>query len=578
MIKSSTFFCSLLLIFSLFSAAIPQSSGDGQPLPASQDLYPSNTSNNNSNRSNNSGAVTVESIERDMAEALTVIQDNYVGASTIDYNELFKSSIETMLHTLDPHSNYFDAKEYEDFRNDQSSQYFGIGAIIGEVRDADGKQIGTFIKATFEDSPANRAGLRYGDKILEVNGVSMVGKPRNEVSSNLRGPRGTLARVVVERYATGKRETVEIIRDAIPQPSIPEHYMIRPGIGYIGATVGFYQSTSAEFKEAMKELKAAGMTQLIVDLRNNGGGLVREANAIANIFLARDQVILTQKGRINGASQVYKATNPNPDQIPIVVLVNRGSASASEILAGALQDHDRALIVGENTFGKGLVQLPFPVEYGSMVLLTVAKYETPSGRLIQRDYTRGSLYDYYTNGGSFREENGNQRPPGKEAKTDLGRTVYGGDGITPDEIVKFPTLTNEQVRLQAKLIDPILLFSMEIVSGKIAGFDDYKIMRPIVFNHDLRPTDFPITENLFQAFKKFALEKYKIQGAQVDKERKFVERLLRAEFATAAYGNQTSEQVNNESDVQINRAIELLPKAKQLALDAANKNNRGANR
>ncbi len=219
--KSLTLLCSFLLIFSLFSNALPQSAGDSS----------NNPTKTQKTGIGNSNAVTSEKIEQDMSEALTIIQDNYVGAKTLDYNELFKSSIESMLHTLDPHSNYFDAKEYEEFRTEQAAQYFGIGATIGELRDREGKTIATYIKATFEDAPANRAGLEYGDKIVEVNGVSMLGKPQREVSTNLRGPRGTLAKVIVEK-SNGKRQTVEIIRDAIPQPSIPEFYMIRPGVGH----------------------------------------------------------------------------------------------------------------------------------------------------------------------------------------------------------------------------------------------------------------------------------------------------------------------------------------------------------
>ncbi len=343
-------------------------------------------------------------------------------------------------------------------------------------------------------------------------------------------------------------------------------------------TTGFYQTTSAEFREAMRFLKAEGMTQLVVDLRGNGGGLVREANTIANLFLARDQLVLTQKGRIDGANQVYRSSNSAPDNTPIVVLVNRGSASASEILAGALQDHDRALIVGENTFGKGLVQLPFPLEYGSMLLLTIAKYETPSGRLIQRDYTSGSLYDYYTNGGSFRDDNTTRKPNGQETKTDMGRIVYGGGGIMPDETVKPTTITGERARQQAKLLDPIFAFALEVEAGRIAGFDTYQINRPITFNYNIKKTDFPVSENLWQAFKKFALDKYKTQPTQIDKEREFVERNLRTEFVMAAYGAQTSLQVYNDYDVQLTRAIELLPQAKQLALEAAKKANAGLNR
>ncbi len=177
-----------------------------------------------------STSTSIEKIESDMSEALTIIQANYVDGKKIDYNDLFKSSIDGMLHTLDPHSNYFDAKEFEQFRTDQQSQYFGIGASIGDLRDADGNNVVTFIKATFEGAPANRVGLRYGDKIIEVNGVSMLGKPYSEVRSHLRGPRGTVAKITVERYGSGKRENVEIIRDAVPQPSIPEAYMLRPGL------------------------------------------------------------------------------------------------------------------------------------------------------------------------------------------------------------------------------------------------------------------------------------------------------------------------------------------------------------
>src|SRR6185369_3735967 len=331
--------------------------------------------------------VTGETVEQDVAEALSVIEGNYINGKHLDYNEVFKSSIDSMLHTLDPHSNYFDAKEFEQFRTDQSSRYYGIGATIGDLSDDKGNVLATYIKATFENAPANKAGLRYGDKIVEVNGVNVLGKPFTEVREKLRGPRGTLARLVVERYGTGKRETVDIIRDAVPQPSISEVYMMRQGVGYMAMRGGFNQTTYGEFLEGMKTLKAQGMQQLVLDLRDNGGGLVGQAFRVANAFLSTGQAVFTQKGRLGQTSETYRAENENPDKTPVVVLVNRGTASASEILAGALQDHDRALIVGENTFGKGLVQNPFLLDSGTMLLLTIAKYETPSGRLIQRDYS-----------------------------------------------------------------------------------------------------------------------------------------------------------------------------------------------
>ena len=300
--KSS--YLGFVLVFSLFftNSIIAQNTVSKTILPSSKESVSSKTNT----------PVTIEKIETDVSEALSVIQENYVEGKKIDYNDLFKSSIDGMLHSLDPHSNYFDAKEYEQFRTDQSSQYFGIGASIGDLRDPSGKVITTFIKATFENAPAHRAGLRYGDKIIDVNGVSMVGKPYFEVRNHLRGPRGTSAKITVERFGSGKRETVEIFRDAVPQPSVPEAYMIRPGVGYIAMTGGFNQTTYNEFRVAMQDLKAQGMTQLVLDLRNNGGGLVNQAYRVANTFLSRGQTVFTQKGRLDGTGDTYRAENSNP--------------------------------------------------------------------------------------------------------------------------------------------------------------------------------------------------------------------------------------------------------------------------
>lgn len=255
-----------------------------------------------------------------------------------------------------------------------------------------------------------------------------------------------------------------------------------------------------------------------------------------------------------------------------MLLVNRSSASASEILAGALQDHDRALIVGENTFGKGLVQNPFLLEYGSMLLLTIAKYETPSGRLIQRDYSNGNLYDYYTKGGTLNEDNQPAAPKGSESKTDSGRAVYGGGGIKPDVEIKPQTITAERARSQRKLNDPVFAFALELSNGRIPGYETYKVDRPITFNYDIKNTDFPMTDALFQAFKTFAVEKYKYSPAQIDREKEFIERILRTELITASYGATTSLQVFNNYDNQLMRAIELLPQARQLTLQGARAN------
>lgn len=519
--------------------------------------------------------VTVENIEKDLSEALTLIEQNHVDGKKIDYNDIFKSSIDSMLHTLDPHSNYFDAKEFEQFRTEQSSRYYGIGATIGDLSDAKGNVIATYIKATFEGAPAHRAGLRYGDKIIEINGTPMVGKPFNEVRNFLRGPRGTMAKIVVERYGTGKKDTVEIIRDSVSQPSIQEAYMIRPGVGYISMRGGFNQTTYDEFAQAMASLKSRGMQQLVIDLRDNGGGLVNQASRVANTFLSRGQTVYTQKGRLEGRADSFKADNANPDGVPIVVLVNRNSASASEILAGALQDHDRALIVGENTFGKALVQYPFVLDYGSMLLLTTSKYETPSGRLIQRDYSDGNLYNYYTNSSSSKDDDTpppTDAPKGPESKTDSGRTVYGGGGIKPDVAVKANTITVEKARHQAKMANPIFAYVMDLAYGKNVDFQSLKVDRPIEFEYELKPEDFAINDSLYQGFKKFAIDKYGYTAAQIDREKEFVIRTLRTELVTAAYGATTSFQVFNDYDNVLLKAIDLLPQAKALAMEGAKAN------
>ncbi|MEP6913264.1 MAG: S41 family peptidase, partial [bacterium] len=417
-------------------------------------------------RSRVSGAV----VKSDLSEALALIENNYVDGKNLKYNSIFKSSISGMLGALDPHSTYFDPDEYALFKTEQRSEYVGIGATIGDLRQGD--DVNTYIRATFDGSPAARAGFRFGDRIVAVDGKSMKGQTYPEVRRLLIGTRGTVVRVTVEHAASGQSETATITRDAVPLPSIPLAYLVRPGVGYVAMT-GFNFTTDSEFQAALEELRSKDMKTLVLDLRGNRGGLLIQAVKVANTFLQRGQLIVTQKGRIRGATEPFTAENDNPDPVPLVVLVNGESASAAEIVAGALQDHDRALIVGENTFGKGLVQLPFQLEYDSALLLTIAKYFTPSGRLIQRDYSNSGFYDYYTKGGLSANKDAPPAPPtGPESHTDTGRAVYGGGGISPDEVEK------KNVRItpaEGRLVDPIFAFSLELATGRVSGFDNYKV-------------------------------------------------------------------------------------------------------
>lgn len=515
---------------------------------------------------------TGPAIKSDLAEALSVIQSNHIDGRKLDYNAIFKSSISGMLSVLDPHSTYFDPIEYASFRTEQRSEYFGIGATIEDLRE--GNDVNTYIRATFPDSPAARASLRYGDRILAVDGNSMKGKTYPEVRKFLLGPRGTTVKVTVEHPATKQTETVNIIRDAVSLPSIAQAYMLRPGVGYVGMTGGFNLTTMDEFEVALKQLHSKGMNMLVLDLRGNRGGLLIQAVRVANSFLQRGQPIVTQKGRFRDSSQSYNAVNDNPDSVPIVVLVNGDTASAAEIVAGALQDHDRALIVGETTFGKGLVQFPFQLDYDSALLLTIAKYFTPSGRLIQRDYSNGGFYNYYFPGGLAADKNNQPTPQnGPESHTDTGRAVYGGGGIAPDEVVK-PGLISAAER---HLRDVLFAYSLELTSGRVAGFESYKIQRAIEFDHDLVSDDYPVTDALFKDLKRFAASKpvFKVTADQLDKSRTYAERQLRYNVLSAAYGFRVATQVFNDADPQIGRAVDAMPRARELALAASRARARG---
>jgi carboxyl-terminal processing protease len=506
------------------------------------------------NAPNKPGRLLLNRVTEDFADALEIIRNNYVDGKKVDYNDLSKSSLNSMLRVLDPHSSYFDAAEYEELLNDQRSEYYGIGATIVNYR-KDGA-FDTFVTSTFPDAPAFRAGLRFGDKIITVNGEAVSGKSSAYVRDKVRGRKGTIVRLTVERADTLKVETIEIRRNRVPQPSIPDAYLLRQGIGYVDLSEGFNYTTLDELNVVLNDLREQGMTALILDLRENPGGILEQAVRIAEKFLPAGNTIVTQRGRFPIDNRTWKSNNKTAETLPLVVLVNEGSASASEIVAGALQDYDRALIIGENTFGKGLVQSVINLPYGSGLTLTTAKYYTPSGRSIQRDYTSGNLYDYYNHKVVLSEKEKSVYA----SKTVTGRKIFGGDGITPDEIVKNSPLNQTQL-------------AREAASGRLKGFENFKTAGQIRFGHRVRPGDFPVDDEIFAAFKRFiaANSGWKISSDSLEAEKAHIKSRLRFNLATAAFGTVAANQVLIEEDLQVAKAVEALPRAGQLA-SAARKN------
>ncbi len=571
------FSLALIALFALTFTIQPfvsaqQSQGSTPPAGSAATGKPNTASNAPVRRGARTAPPTIPPIEKDFDEALRVIQENYIEGNKLDYNSVFKSSIIGMLRSLDPHSNYYDREEYDDLKTEQRSQYSGIGASIQSY--LMGKDAETFITATFEGSPAAGAGLRFGDRIAAVDGASMTGKSSLEVRDKIRGPSGSVVKVTLERAATKRKETVEIIRDSVAQPSIPDAYIIKPGVGYIDMTRGFNYSTTDELEEALRSLRAKGANSLVLDLRNNPGGFLDQAIHVAEIFLPYGTLILTQKGRTAQRENTYRSRNRLADQTPLVILINENSASASEIVAGAMQDHDRAFLVGENSFGKGLVQSIIPLDYGAGLTLTSAKYYTPSGRLIQRNYSEGGFYDYYTHGGAKGADRkaSTPKPTGAESRTDAGRTVYGGGGIAPDEVVARRSISIVQNRMR----NPMFFFARELMNGRTPNQVPYKVDR-VPVPGTLTPA-VPLSPSLYQAFKTFVASEpaWSQLAGEVDRNREFVELELRFFLLTAAYGTPTAVQFLIQNDPQVIKGVEALPRARTLARGNAKEQSAGA--
>src|SRR5437868_1747402 len=377
---------------------------------------------------------------KQFTQVYQVVEDNYAEPVNAD-KAIYNGAIPGMLHALDPHSNFFDPKSYSLLREEQRGKYYGVGMTVGPRNN---KVIVIF---PFVGTPAYKAGIHPGDVIIAVDGKPTDNLSTAEVAEMLKGPKGTTVHITVLREGADKPLDFAIVRDEIPRYSVDLHFLIRPGIGYMHIS-GFQETTEHEVVQALDDF--GDVKGVILDLRQNPGGLLSEGVGVADKFIKKGQVIVSHRGR-SSPEKIYRATHGNAGKdYPLVVLVNRGTASAAEIVAGAIQDHDRGLIAGQTTFGKGLVQTVYPLSENTGLALTTAKYYTPSGRLIQREYNGVSLYDYYYN-----RENEEPNSNHEVKLTDSGRTVYGGGGIAPD--VKIPPLKGN--RFQDTLLQHYAFFN-----------------------------------------------------------------------------------------------------------------------
>lgn len=479
---------------------------------------------------------------KDFANVYAIVEQNYAEPVTGDKADdaIYDGAIPGMLRTLDPHSSFYDPKAYAAMRENQSGHYYGVGMVIQQQDDK------VYVIMPYENTPSYRAGIHPGDVIADVDGKSTEGWTSDQVAKALKGPKGTHVQVTMIRVGSPKPLVFDLVRDEIPHPSVDLAYEIRPGVGYIHITDFQDEDTGKEFGEALKSF--GNMKGLVIDLRNNPGGLLSQAVEVCDQLLAKGQVIVSQRGRAY-PDQVYTATHGNGGKdFPIVVLVNRNTASAAEIVSGALQDHDRALIVGQTTFGKGLVQTVYNLSQDTGLALTTYHYYTPSGRLIQRNYEGVSLYDYYYDHAGALPSNSSNR----EVKfTDSGRTVYGGGGITPDE--KLPVMTTNKFEDELLYKDVFFHFAPLYVSKHTAD------------------KNFEVDDAVMKDFEQF-LTSQNIDWTKVDisDAADWIKPRIKQEILTIWFGEKDGLRTVTQSDPAIDKAIGFLPQAQALE-DTAHK-------
>jgi carboxyl-terminal processing protease len=471
---------------------------------------------------------------KQFTQVYETVEENYADPVNPD-KAIYDGAIPSMLHQLDPHSNFFDPKSYSQLREEQRGKYYGVGMTVGPRNNK------VIVIAPFVGTPAYRAGIRPGDIIAAIDGKSTDNMSTTDVADLLKGPKGTTVRITMLREGSDHPLEFSVVRDEIPRYSVDLHFMIRPGIGYMHIS-GFQETTEHEVSEALDQM--GDLKGLILDLRQNPGGLLSEGVGVADKFLKKGQLIVSHHGRSSPEKRYVASHGNGGKDYPLVVLVNRGTASAAEIVSGAIQDHDRGLIVGETTFGKGLVQTVYPLAENTGLALTTAKYYTPSGRLIQRDYSNISLYDYY-----YEREN-DDNTANKEVKlTDSGRTVYGGGGITPD--VKLTPIKSN--KFQDTLLQHYALFNFAKNYS-----NSHKVTQ-----------SFEVDDVILQDFRRFLdSEKIAYTEGELIENNEWLRSNIKSEIFIDAFGQEEGMKVRAETDPDVIKALDLMPQARALADNA----------
>jgi len=493
-------------------------------------------------RATAAGTSDAQQLVKDFTRVLAIVEQNY--AEPVDVERAIENgAIPGMLRVLDPHSGFYDARQFALLREDQRGKYYGVGMTVAP---RDGH---TAVLAPFFGSPAYKAGIRPGDIILKVDGKSADGLSTVEVADLLKGPKGTVVRITIAREGFEQSLNFTVVRDEIPRHGVDNPMLLRPGIGYI-RVASFNETTDRELAEALQKLNASSLQGLVLDLRNNPGGLLNEGVAVADMFLEKNQLIVSHRGRSSPERRYFAVHGNRGVEVPLVILINGQSASASEIVAGAVQDHDRGLIVGETSFGKGLVQNLYQLSENTGLAMTTAKWYTPSGRLIQRDYKSVSLYDYQFNRGKSQQ-------PTEIKLTDSGRQVYGGGGITPDVIVATPKLD----RFQLLLLRRDVFYPFEMGVG---GFTrHYLALKPTVAK------DFAPDQNALAEFRRYlSSQGIRYTEADIQEHQGWIQRKIKREVFLSEFGQAESYKVEIDDDGQVQKAIALIPEARALYQNA----------